>query len=705
MKRFIKPIIFKRMTSQLFADQKPPIVSFNAKKHFENLSAKEQKYAYYLYKASHLGSRAVLKSVSNESNSIFDLVLAVHRSLNGDYETAKKETSEEDVTAYLEYASQFLSNLGNFKSFGDVKFIPRISKESFSKIVESTKDCKIVDLYNSVSAKIYSVTENEILLGLNKDKISINSAYYVGVPATDSEIKTINRVLIQNKILPENTRVEKVSNSQFNLLIASGETTNTIPEEYPAEPIKFTIDGTDATLSMKFGDHSEQFGKIAKYFAAAQEFAANETQKEMLTAYERSFKTGSLEAHKESQRKWVKDIGPSVESNIGFIETYRDPYGVRGEWEGLVSTVNKERTEKFGNLVANAERFIKALPWDKEFEKDKFTPPDFTSLEVITFAGSGIPAGINIPNYDDIRINIGFKNVSLGNILNAKDSSEKPVSFIPESLNELFKATQGEAFEVQVGIHELLGHGSGKLLIQESNDKYNFDHENPPIGLDNSPVKTFYKKNTTWGSVFGQLAGPYEECRAECVAMYLITNRELLNIFGITDKKKQDEIIHIGYLLMARAGLIALEFWDPNTTKWGQAHMQARFSILKTFLDAGEDFVKFEYTDKENFTDLKIILDASKIETVGQPAVGEYLKRLHIYKCSADVEGGSKLFLEKSAVPEEIAKFRDAVLSRKLPRKQFVQPNIVLKENGDLEYKEYPLTTEGMIQSFIEREV
>lgn len=300
----------------------------------------------------------------------------------------------------------------------------------------------------------------------------------------------------------------------------------------------------------------------------------------------------------------------------------------------------------------------------------------------------------------------------MGNALSAKAPNEK-IPFISEADLPLYQKFRDPSFEVQVGIHELLGHGTGKLLQETAPGVYNFDIKSPPISpITNEPVTTYYKPGQTWGSVFGSIASSYEECRAECVAMALCCDFEILRIFGFGDGKpdmdgEAGDVLYIAYLSMARAGIASLELWDPKSRKWGQAHSQARFSILKCFLGAGSDFCKLEYQN-EDLSDLTIKLDRSKITTVGRKAVEEYLQKLHVFKSTADVEAGTALYNEMTAVDPEFwgTKIRNEVLRNKQPRKVFVQANTVLDEKtGKVDLLEYEPSLEGMIKSYAERGV
>ncbi|KAK7753218.1 hypothetical protein SLS62_004737 [Diatrype stigma] len=690
------------------ADAPPSVVRLEIEKHFDALTDKQKRYAHYISRASFDGARIVARQISPESEAIFDFILALYKTSGGDWKglQTKAGVSDDELEHFFSYAAQFLGNNGNYKSFGDAKFIPRCSEATFAALASTSPEAE--KLYKATNGAIFSA-DNPALLHLGYPEQGHMTTYYPNSPdITKAEIEAVSAWMEKKGLLPENTRLLKAKDGSFEILIASA--ISTVPAEGGdiGKDTHFKVeDGPLAgkTIQLVYGDYAKEMGAIAADIKKAAENGDNETQKNMCNAYAKSFETGSLLAFKDSQRYWIRDKGPMVESNIGFIETYRDPAGVRGEWEGFTAVVNLERTRAFGALVDAAPSLIPLLPWNKDFEKDKFLSPDFTSLEVLTFSGSGIPAGINIPNYDDSKHpSEGFKNVSLGNVLSAKAPNEK-IPFINEKDLEVYQKYRDAAFEVQVE--------------ETSPGTFNFDKENPPISpLTGKPVTSWYGPGQTWGSVFGSLAGAYEECRAELVAMYLSCEFPVLKIFGFGDGSVDldgpaGDVLYASYLSMARAGLASLEMWDPKSRKWGQPHSQARFSILQCFLQAGDGFCELEGASPDASPDadlsgLQIRLDRAKILTTGRRAVGDYLQKLHVYKATADVEAGSRFFLGMTEVDADFwgRRVRAEVLRNKQPRKVFVQANTYLDEaTGKVALKHYDATPQGLIQSWAERRV
>lgn len=247
------------------------------------------------------------------------------------------------------------------------------------KLASATPDTK--KLYNKVGRSIYA-DSNIALMHLGYPDQGHMTTYYPDSPdITKEEISIISNFLASKKLLPENTRIRK-SKDGFEVLIASAED---MPDSDAIDipETQWTLSEgklKGKTVKLVFGDHTREMSTVADALEQATKYASNEREKSMMQEYVKSFRTGSLEAYKESQRWWIRDKGPTVETDIGFVETYRDPHGIRGEWEGFVAMVNKERTKAFGKLVEAAPSLIPMLPWGKEFEKDKFLSPDFTSL-------------------------------------------------------------------------------------------------------------------------------------------------------------------------------------------------------------------------------------------------------------------------------------------------------------------------------------
>uniref|UniRef100_A0A3Q3NGD7 Dipeptidyl peptidase 3 n=1 Tax=Mastacembelus armatus TaxID=205130 RepID=A0A3Q3NGD7_9TELE len=642
---------------------------------FHLLSPQEKMYAHYLSRAAWYGGLVVLLQTSPESADIFVLLQRIFRKQTPaqlEQVATAAGLSSEEYQAFLVYAAGLYANMGNYKSFGDTKFIPNLPKDKLKALVRASQafqdqPAEMEALWDSCSCLLYSLENKQKQLGLGDKGIT---TYFSGNCCLE-DAELTQKFLDSKKLSAYNTRLFKKDSGEkacYEVRLASA---------------------------------------VQKGQNCSETYAANDNQRKMLEEYRRSFTFGSVDAHKEGSRYWIKDKGPIVESYIGFIESYRDPFGSRGEFEGFVAVVNKAMSERFARLVSSAEVLLPELPWPKEFEKDTFLKPDFTSLDVLTFAGSGIPAGINIPNYDDIRQSEGFKNVSLGNVLAVAYATQKEkLTFLEEEDKDLFIKWKGPSFEVQVGLHELLGHGSGKLFVQDDNGKFNFDQSkmmNPETG---EVVSSWYRGSETWDSKFTTIASSYEECRAECVGLYLCLNKQVLSIFGHEDKDAED-VVYINWLSMVRAGLLGLEFYTPESKSWRQAHMQARFVILRVLLEAGEGLVGLkEVTGQDGKPDARITLDRSKIHTVGKNAIHRFLRKLQVFKSTADVEGGRALYDNYSTVDNggahDFLRLRETVLLRKEDRKMFVQANT--RVSGDsVELVEYEGSAAGLIQSFTER--
>ena len=452
-----------------------PIQSLNFKDAFVQLNDKEKNYAYALSQACWEGRPIVLFQISYESPAlfvVFQTFFASFKPFKDFKEMIKKENNtitDEDLKLFIEYAAACYSNAGNYVSFGHKKFVPLIAQDKVEAILKTSQRYgEIEELWNKIKGIVYDNSEKCSTINL-EEKGGKNSYYLGGIK--EEEIKMVDKYLQEKNIDPLNTRLLKVKGDKYVVLIGSIDTK--------------TEQWTDK-ITAYYGEFSSFLSRINKHLEEAKKYCYNETEKKMLDLYIESFKTGSIEKHKDSQRQWVRDKNPLIETNIGWIETYIDPMGVRGYYEGFVALTDKEKSKKFNTLVSNAEKLIATFPWDKGFEKPEFKSPDFIALDLLCFACSSCPIGINIPNYQDVQETDGFKNISLSNAY--PTIKREKLKYCSEEDKDVLANYGNISLIVKVAGHELLGHGSGLLLRQTGENQYNFEKGKLINPLTGKPV-------------------------------------------------------------------------------------------------------------------------------------------------------------------------------------------------------------------------
>jgi dipeptidyl-peptidase-3 len=277
-----------------------------------------------------------------------------------------------------------------------------------------------------------------------------------------------------------------------------------------------------------------------------------------LEALIRWYQTGDDRDRQAFDIAWVANRDSTVDTMSGFIEVYMDARGAKGAWEGVVYYTNHAKTEKIRRLADHAQWFEDRLPIDSRFRKPQVQGVSARAIEVVVETGDSgpiTPVGVNLPNDQRIREQYGSKSVSLSNVIEAYEQSTLD-SFRQEfswNDDEIRRAKAWSAFagELATDIHEVLGHGSGRMAE----------------GVTLQPQEVLKEQYST-----------LEETRADLVALYFIADDYLVTL-GVVPAEHQSEIVLAEYEAYVRNALVQLRRVREGT-QLEEDHMRNRQAIV-----------------------------------------------------------------------------------------------------------------------------
>ena len=306
------------------------------------------------------------------------------------------------------------------------------------------------------------------------------------------------------------------------------------------------------------GRYGAQIDAIVGHLEAAIPFATA-SMAEALRALITFYRTGEEADRAAYDVAWVRDKASPVDTINGFVEVYLDARSIKGAWEALVFYVNQEKTSQIQTIAAQAQWFEDHMPWDPKWRKQGVHGVTANAIDIVIETGESgpiTPVGINLPNDQTIRERYGSKSVSLSNVNEAYDRSTLPefreeFSWTPE---EAERSQRWNAFasELTTNMHEVIGHGSGKVAERLNG--------NPQAALK-------------------EHFSAIEESRADLVALYFLPDRKLVE-FGLVPEDAHDEIVLTEYESYARNALVQLRRVREGTDI-EEDHMRNRQMIVQ----------------------------------------------------------------------------------------------------------------------------
>ena len=396
------------------------------------------------------------------------------------------------------------------------------------------------------------------------------------------------------------------------------------------------------------GKYDREIRRIVGHLEDAIAFAPPATA-DALRALIRFYTTGEEADRVAYDIAWVRDQNSAVDTINGFIEVYLDPRGTKGAWEGMVCYVNHERTRRIEALAANAQWFEDHTPWSAVFRKPEVLGVTAKAIDVLVETGDSgplTPVGINLPNDQGIRERYGSKSVSLVNVNEAYERStpeEMRTEFCWDAAEaERAKRWGGFSRELTTEMHEVIGHGSGRMAPH----------------LTHTPHELLKEQYSA-----------IEETRADLVALYFLPEPKLIEL-GLVPAEHLSEIVLAEYEQFTRGVLVQLRRVREGT-QLEEDHMRNR-QLIVHWLMANTSAVERRQRDGKSYY---VMVDAQAFHD----GVGVLLAEVQRIKGEGDYPAALAL-IESYGVHFEPA-LRDEVVARvdalRLPSySAFVMPRL-----------------------------
>jgi dipeptidyl-peptidase-3 len=287
----------------------------------------------------------------------------------------------------------------------------------------------------------------------------------------------------------------------------------------------------------------------------------------------RYYQTGEQRDWLQFDQDWAQN-NPDVDFINGFIEVYRDARATKGTSQSFVS-IRDARTDS-SKIAANAQYFEDREPWADQYKKKGVTPPRAKAVETVIETGDFHvnTIGDNLPNENEIREKYGTKSFLLMSSSRAisQASGSRSIEEFGASPEEIAidKKYGDEASDLMTAMHEILGHGSGKVSPKLTHDPAYY-------------LKEYYST--------------LEEARADLTALWNVWDPKLQELGIISNP----DVAKAMYYQAARTALLQLRR-IPKGDTIEEDHQRDRQLIVNYIADKTGGIKRFARNGKDYIT-------------------------------------------------------------------------------------------------------